>query len=221
MKILIVDDEWRVCRSIKRCLMREGYEVDIARNGEEALHLTTSEAYDLLLLDVLMPGLSGIDVCRELRKLKVDIPIIILSAKTETRDRVAGLDAGADDYLNKPFDCSELTARVRANTRRHRITGNNKLQVGDLELNLLTHTVLRGAERIEFTSTEYALIEVLMRNAGATVSISDIKEYAWPQDQPGSPNIVRVYINRVRGKIADSRVEIKTVRGVGYKLVEH
>ncbi|WP_297851767.1 response regulator transcription factor [uncultured Corynebacterium sp.] len=229
MKILVVDDEQAVRESLRRSLSFNGYDVALAQDGMQALELIESEQPDLTILDVMMPRLDGLDVCRELRSKGYDRPILMLTARDGVAERVAGLDAGADDYLPKPFALEELLARVRALLRRAQadaldptLGSSAELVFDDLHLDTVTRDVRRGDRRITLTRTEFALLELLMRNARRVLSRQTILEEVWGQDFPSSGNALEVYIGYLRRKTeagGEARL-IQTVRGVGYVLRE-
>lgn len=220
MRILLVEDERKVSNFIARALRENSYAVDVAENGEQALEMATEVAYDAILLDVRLPGLSGIQVCRELRQAGVETPILMLTARSLVEQRVEGLDAGADDYLTKPFALAELRARVRALIRRGFHKSPAKLRYGDLELDRHRRRAMRGSATIPLTSKEFALLEFLLERAPELVSRSEIVEHVWDSCFDSETNLVEVYINRLRHKIDQnpSTKLIHTVRGVGYRL---
>lgn len=222
MRILVVEDEQKIARFIRKGLTEEGYAVDIARDGEEAISFATYAPYDLIILDLLIPRVDGITVCRRLRESNLSVPILILTAKDSIEDRVTGLDAGADDYLVKPFAFAELLARIRALLRRPQSATSNILQISDLVLDLTKHRAERGGVPIELTSTEYALLEYLMRNPCQVLTRTQIMQHVWDYDFYGGSNIVDVYICYLRKKIDEthSKKLIKTIRGTGYTLCE-
>jgi heavy metal response regulator len=219
MRILVIEDEQKIANFIKRGLKEEGYAVDIASDGEQGhFHATTNE-YDLIVLDVMIPKIDGLTLCRKLREAKLTIPIMMLTAKDEVKSKVAGLDSGADDYITKPFAFEELLARIRVLLRRQKegqVT--TKLQVDDLVLDLLNHKVTRGTKEISLTAKEYALLEYLMRNAGTIVTRTMISEHVWDIHFDVSTNVIDVYINYLRTKIDGGQKKklIQTVRGRGY-----
>ena len=221
MRILVIEDEPKVASFIRRALQEESYAVDLCSDGAEGVEFAKDIPYDVVILDLMLPTLSGLDVLKQLRKAKVTTPIIILTARSEVNDRVTGLDAGADDYLTKPFSIEELLARVRARLRQ---TGNpmDVLQVDDLVLNPSTRLVTRGGQRIELTTKEYALLEYLMRNAGRVLTRAMITEHVWNLDFDTFTNVIDVYISYLRHKIdhGHSRRLIQTIRGSGYRLQE-
>lgn len=220
MRILIVEDDSRIARFIDKGLAEEGYAVDVASNGEDALLYTGSAPYDLVVLDLMLPRIDGITVCRRLRKQDVKIPILILTAKDSIEDRVTGLNAGADDYLVKPFAFAELLARVRALLRRPHMLGTDVLEVDDLTVDVARHSVERSDETIDLTPKEYSLLVYMMRNQGLVLSRTQIMEHVWNYDFYAGSNVVDVYVRYLRKKIDEGHDKklIKTVRGVGYTL---
>ncbi|MDK8667573.1 response regulator transcription factor [Corynebacterium marquesiae] len=229
MKILVVDDEQAVRESLRRSLRFNGYEVLTANDGLEAVETVRAENPELLILDVMMPNMDGLEVCRTLRSEGWDRPILVLTARDGVSDRVAGLDAGADDYLPKPFALEELLARVRSLVRRAAADSiaaeapvESKLSFEDLELDADTREVSRGGRAISLTRTEFALLQLLMENPRKVLSRSKILEEVWGYDFPTSGNALEVYIGYLRKKTegeSDARL-IHTVRGVGYVLRE-
>ena len=225
MKILVVDDERAVRESLRRALELEGYEIELAADGQEALQLleTNGDAQpDAVILDVLMPGVDGLDVCRRLRRSGNRVPVLVLTARDEIENRVAGLDAGADDYVTKPFALEELLARVRALLRRVSPGDDELLRFGDLELDPGTREVRRGGDPIELTRTEFALLELFMTNPRQVLTRSIIFERVWGYDFGFASNSLDVYIGYLRRKTeAGGKPRlIQTVRGVGYALRE-
>jgi len=220
MRILLVEDERKVASFIARALRENSYAVDVAETGEKALPLATDVTYDAILLDVRLPGMSGLEVCRELRQQGIEAPILMLTARGLVEQRVAGLDAGADDYLAKPFALAELLARVRALVRRGFHSGNAKLCYADLALDRHRRRATRGAEVIPLTAKEFALLELFLLHAPELVTRSEIIEHVWDRRFDSETNLVEVYINRLRQKIDENRAAklIHTVRGVGYRL---
>jgi len=219
MRILVVEDEKKIASFIRRGLKEEGYAVDVALDGEEGYRLICENDYDVILLDLMLPKLDGLTLCRQVRQDGVQTPIIMLTAKSAVADKVTGLDAGANDYLTKPFAFEELLARIRV-VLRPMGQPPTKLQVADLSLDLLTHTVTRNGREIPLSAKEFALLEYLMRNAGTVVSRTMIYEHVWDIDFDTSTNVIDVYINYLRNKI-DAGFEkklIHTVRGRGYML---
>ncbi|MCX5656645.1 MAG: response regulator transcription factor [Candidatus Omnitrophica bacterium] len=222
MRILIVEDEQKIANFLKRGLKEEGYAIDVASDGEEGHFLATTEEYDLIILDLMIPKIDGIGLCKKLREDKITAPIIILTVKDAVRDKVIGLDAGADDYLTKPFVFEELLARIRANLRKKDAGVTTKLQVGDLTLDLLIHKVMRGDKEIILTTKEYTLLEYLMRNAGTVVTRTMISEHVWDVNFDTFTNVIDVYINYLRNKVDHGYKKklIHTLRGRGYILKE-
>lgn len=219
MRILLVEDESRVASVVSRALRENSYTVDLAETGEKALEMAAQTPYDAILLDIRLPGLSGIEVCRKLRDAKVDTPILMLTARGLVEQRVEGLDAGADDYLTKPFAIDELLARVRALIRRR--TGDGRvLRYGHLELDRHRRRVTNAGRTISLTSKEFALLEFLLSRAPDIVPRSEIMEQVWDVQFDTETNLVEVYINRLRQKItgAGNSKLIHTVHGVGYCL---
>ena len=224
MRVLVVEDEARIARFLKKGLEEESYAVDIAPDGPAALDWVAGARYDIILLDVMLPGLSGFEVCRILRERGIAAPILMLTARDEIDDRVTGLDVGADDYLAKPFAFKELLARLRALTRRAGTSAlpQTVLKLGDLTLDTLTHRAQRGRRVIELTAKEYALLEYFLRNASLPLSRTLIRESIWGYDYYGASNVVDVYVRHLRQKL-EAHGEpslIHTVRGVGYKADE-
>ena len=223
MTIMVVDDEAAVRDALRRALELEGYDVELAADGAEALErLVDGARPDALLLDVLMPGVDGLEVCRRLRRSGSRLPVLMLTARAEVSDRVSGLDAGADDYLAKPFALQELLARVRALLRRSGAGESDVLRFADLELDPSTREVRRGGEEIELTRTEFSLLELFLRNPRQVLTRSLIFERVWGYDFGAGSNSLDVYVGYLRRKTeADGRPRlIHTVRGVGYALRE-
>ena len=224
MRILIVEDERKISSYVKRGLEEQGYAVDAAYTGSEGLDWAQATPYDLILLDIMLPEMDGITVCTELRRQGDRTPILMLTARDAVDDRVAGLDAGADDYLVKPFAMKELLARVRAMTRRPSNAPKSPvLQVADLSLDTLTHYVLRGDRKIKLTAKEFAVLECLMREPERVLTRTMIAEHVWNYDVFNQSNIVDVYIRNLRRKIDDDwdLKLIHTVRGAGYRISTH
>ena len=221
MRILVVEDEHKISMYVKRGLEEQGYAVDAAYNGADALDWAVAAPYDLIILDILLPKMDGLSVCEELRKRGDATPILMLTARDALDDRVAGLDAGADDYLVKPFAMKELLARVRALTRRLADAPKSPvIKVADLELDTLTHYVKRGDKSIKLTAKEYAVLECLMREPERVLTRTMIAEHVWNYDVFNQSNVVDVYIRNLRRKIDDG-FDIKlihTVRGAGYRI---
>lgn len=219
--MLIVEDDRRIAAYVKRGLEERGYAVDAASNGRDGLAWAGSGPYDLVLLDILLPGLNGLDVCRELRRQNSRLPILMLTARGSVDDRVAGLDAGADDYLVKPFSLKELLARMRALVRRSDGgAGSSLLSLADLSMDMLSRRVSRAGREIELTAKEYAVLECLLREPERVLSRDAIAEHVWSYDVYNQSNVVDVYIRNLRRKIDDGHEQklIQTVRGAGYRL---
>ncbi len=222
MRILVVEDEKKVARFIQQALEEERHTVDVAYDGERGLSMAESQAYDLLILDVMLPKKNGLDVTREFRAHRGATPILMLTAKTATGDKVAGLDSGADDYLTKPFAVAELLARVRSLLRRGSSEKSTTLKVADLELDTVSHRARRAGHPIELTTKEYALLEYLLRNKDRVLSRSVIAEHIWDYHFDTGTNLIDVYINHLRNKIDSGfpKKLLHTVRGVGYVIRE-
>ena len=220
MRLLLVEDDPRITRFVAKGLREQSYAVDIAANGDDALYQAEINAYDLIVLDVMIPVRDGFAVCRELRKSGQRVPILMLTARDAVADRVTGLDAGADDYLTKPFEFRELLARLRALSRRSAEIRAPKLTVGDLVLDTAAQTVTRGGNQIPITTKEYALIEFLARNAGRVVGRAEIAEHVWDENFDPFSNLIEVYVNRLRRKIDAGSAQplLHTRRGAGYIL---
>jgi DNA-binding response OmpR family regulator len=220
MRILIVDDDQKLCDVLKRGLEEESYAVDCVYNGEDGEYYAENTAYDLIVLDVMMPKKNGIDVCRNLRKKGINISILMLTAKDAVEDRVKGLDTGADDYLIKPFSFDELLARVRALFRRDGVSKTPELKVGDLSLDTATREVRWNQNLLDLTAKEYAILEYMMRNPNAVITRQMIEEHAWNYDLDSISNLVDVYIRRIRQKIdpEQGKKVIQTIRGAGYRI---
>jgi DNA-binding response OmpR family regulator len=220
MRILIVEDDQSLHRIILRRLKEEGYMVDGCYDGEDGLYYMTNEEYDSIILDWMLPKKDGVIVLREFRNLGHETPVLMLTAKDSIMDRVAGLDAGADDYLTKPFAFDELLARIRALLRRHNNVKENKLQLGDLVMDLPKHTVHRGDKEIHLTSKEYALLQYFLSNQEQVLTRSQIADHVWDYDFDYDSNVVDVYVRYLRNKI-DKGFDvplIHTVRGYGYVM---
>lgn len=220
MRILLVEDESKVAGFVARALREQSYAVDVAESGERALELSAQYTYDLILLDIRLPGINGIQVCRELRNAGVETAILMLTARGLVEHRVEGLDAGADDYLQKPFALAELHARVRALLRRSFKKGGASLRYADLVLDRHRRSVTRANQPISLTSKEFALLEFLLLHSSETVGRTEIVEHVWDQHFDSETNLVEVYINRLRQKVDSNCVTklIHTIRGIGYRL---
>ena len=220
MRALVVEDEVKMAALIRRGLVEEGYAADVARTGEEALWMARATPYDAIVLDVMLPGRNGLEVCRSLRESGVWSPILMLTARDGVEDKVSGLDSGADDYLSKPFSFAELLARLRALTRRGPSERPAVLEVGTLRLDPATRQAWRGEAEVDLSTKEFALLETFMRNPGHVLTRLDLLEHVWDYGYENRSNVVDVYVRYLRAKIdrpfgADS---IETVRGVGYRL---
>ena len=223
MDVLIVEDDTRVARLVARALAEAGHRVDVAHDGLAGLERGETGIYDLIVLDVMLPHLDGLAVCRQLRRGGVRSAILMLTARDAVADRVRGLDAGADDYLVKPFALEELLARVRALARRaSEGVADDVLRVGDLELDLGSYVARRGGRTIDLTAKEFALLRYLMRNAGRVLTKAQITDHVWGYDSEAASNVVEIYIHYLRDKIdrGFARPLIRTVRGVGYVIKE-
>jgi len=220
MRALVVEDEVKMAALIRRGLVEEGYAADVARTGEEALWMARATSYDAIVLDLMLPGRHGLDVCRELRESGVWSPILILTASDAVGDRVNGLDSGADDYLSKPFSFAELLARLRALTRRGVADRPAIVQVGSLRLDPATRQVWRGDVEIELAAKEFALLETFMRRAGDVLTRLELLEHAWDYGYENRSNVVDVYVRYLREKIDRpfGLDALETVRGAGYRL---
>jgi DNA-binding response OmpR family regulator len=220
MRILIVEDNRSLNQSLRLSLEEDGHAVDSSFDGSEGQYLAEITPYDAIVLDIMLPGKNGLEVCRELRRNGNRTPVLMLTARDTIEDRVTGLDSGADDYLVKPFALPELRARLRALFRREAPEKTGLLQVGDLVLDPATHEVKRGGQAIELTAKEYALLEYFMRNPGRLISREMAEQHVWDYDFEGVSNVIDVYIRRLRRKL-DDPFEVKlleTVRGAGYRL---
>lgn len=222
MKILLVEDEHKIAASIKKGLEQETYIVDMAFDGTTGLDLALSEEYDVIILDRLLPEMDGVEICRNVRKNSIHTPILFLTARGQLSDKVEGLDAGADDYLVKPFAFEELLARIRALARRPRNSIGSVLKVGDLSLDTNTFEVKRGEIVIQLSQKEFALLEYLMRHPDRTLKKEQIINHVWEYDADVLPNSVEVYIGYLRNKIDRPfrKQLIHTIRGFGYKIGE-
>lgn len=222
MRLLIVEDERKIADSVALGLRAERFAVDVAYDGSEGRKMAAQHQYDLLILDLMLPGMGGTDLLRSVRETNSHVPILILTAMSGTAEKVKHFEAGADDYLTKPFAFAELLVRVKALLRRGSVSRANRLQVADLELDRLSQTARRAGQKIELTSKEYGLLEYLMSNAGRVLSRTMIIEHVWDQSFEGLTNIVDVYVRHLRQKIDDpfEHKLLKTIRGAGYTLSE-
>ena len=222
MRILLVEDEEKVARFVARGLKAERYAVDIASDGNAGLEFVRAYPYDLIVLDLNLPGIPGTELLTHIRKSHANVPVLILTARDDINDKVANFEAGADDYLTKPFSFAELLVRVKALLRRGPVTTSTILRVADLELDRVVHKVRRGNASVELTAKEFSLLEYLMTNAGRVLSRTMIVEHVWDQSFEGLTNIVDVYLRQLRKKIDDGheRKLFRTVRGVGYSITE-
>jgi heavy metal response regulator len=220
MRILLVEDEEKVSSFIVRGLSAESFAVDTAPDGRKGLELAMTYNYDLIILDLMLPGLNGTEVLRRIRRADHRVPILMLTARDAVADKVEHLEAGADDYLTKPFAFAELMARIKALLRRGSVDRPSVLRVADLEVDRLSQQVRRASRRIELTAKEYALLEYLIANAGRVLSRTMIIDHVWDQSFDGATNIVDVYVRHLRNKVDDGHEAklIRTVRGVGYKI---
>jgi two-component system OmpR family response regulator len=220
MRVLVVEDETRMAKLIRQGLEEEAYAVDVVADGAEALDWVRSVSYDLVVLDIMLPGMDGLSLCHELRSMGYTMPVLMLTARDTLDDKVAGLDSGADDYLVKPFAIQELTARLRALTRRDGPNKSVELLVGDLSLNTATKRAQRGSRVIELTAKEYAFLELLMRHVDQVLTRDQIIDHIWDIDFDSESKLIEVYIHALRKKIdADADMKmIQTVRGLGYRI---
>lgn len=220
MRILLVEDEEKVSRFIVRGLEAERFAVDAVFDGDSGLEMASTYTYDLIILDLMLPGMSGTGVLRHIRRANDHVPILVLTARDAVADKVEHFEAGADDYLTKPFAFAELLVRVKALLRRGAVSRTSLLRVADLELDRLSQQVKRAGQRIDLTAKEYALLEYLMLNAGRVLSRTMIIEHVWDQSFDGATNIVDVYVRHLRNKVDNphQRKLIRTVRGLGYVI---
>jgi len=222
MRVLVVEDEHRIAHALQKGLEQERYAVDVAYTGTEGYDLASTEDYNLIILDIMIPGLDGITVCKKLREEKIHTPILLLTAKGQIENKVKGLDAGADDYLTKPFSFEELLARVRALSRRKGTEIQSTLIVDDLTMNIKRFEVKRGKISVSLTNKEFSLLEFFMSKKGTIVTKDQIIQHVWNFDADILPNTVEVYVKKLRDKIdngfPNKKQLIKTVRGFGYRL---
>lgn len=222
MKVLVVEDDRKITSFVKKALKEQGFLVDTCQNGDEGYALASGQAYDVILLDIMLPGRDGLSILRGLREKKITVPVILLTARSALQERVEGLNLGADDYLSKPFYIEELLARIHAVTRRATGDQLSLMQVGQLTVNLITREVMLGKEKVDLTVREFSLLELLMRSPGRVFTRTQILEHVWGYDFDPQTNVVDVYVRRLRSKvdlILDEPL-IETVRGVGYRLIK-
>ena len=220
MKVLLVEDDRKIASFVRKGLKEQGFVVDFCDDGDDGFYLATSQPYDVILLDIMLPGRDGLSILRQLRERKNTVPVILLTARSAMQERVEGLNLGADDYVIKPFFVEELLARIHAVTRRATGESLSLLQAGAVTVNLLTREVRVGEEPVELTAREFSLLELLLRAPGRVLTRTQILEHVWGYDFDPQTNVVDVYVRRLRNKIdanAD-RPLIETVRGVGYRL---
>ena len=222
MKVLLIEDDRKISSFIKKGLKEQGFLVDACENGDDGYALASEQAYDVLVLDIMLPGRDGLSILRGLREKKNTIPVILLTARSALQERVEGLNLGADDYLSKPFYMEELLARIHAVTRRASGDQLSLLQAGTLTVNLITREVRVGKEKVELTTREFSLLELLMRSPGRVFSRTQILDHVWGYDFDPQTNVVDVYVRRLRSKVdlTPDAPLIETVRGVGYRLIK-
>lgn len=220
MRVLVVEDDVKMAGLLRRGLTEEGLSVDVAQSGDDALWMAAATEYDAIVLDVMLPGINGFTVCRRLRESGTWTPVLMLTARDAVEDRIAGLDAGADDYLAKPFSFAELLARLRALARRAPVERPTVLEVGDLRLDPATREVWRGKTEVALSSKEFALLETFMRRPGEVLSRYQLLEHCWGYEYENRSNVVDVYVRYLREKIDRpfGRTSIETVRGAGYRM---
>lgn len=224
MRVLVIEDEHKIANAIKKGLHREAYAVDAIYDGTEGYDMASVEQYDVIILDIMLPGMDGIEICKKLREQKVHTPILMLTAKGQIEDKVVGFNSGADDYLTKPFAFAELSVRIRALTRRPQKTTGAVLSISDLTVDTVNFEVRRAGQKIRLSNKEYALLEYLMRNKDRTVTKEQIISHVWDYDADVLPNSAEVYIRHLRQKIDEpfGKPLIHTIKGFGgYKLSEH
>jgi len=220
MKVLLVEDDRKILSFIKKGLKEQGFVVETCENGDDGYKLASEQAYDVLVLDIMLPGRDGLSILRGLREKKINLPVILLTARSALQERVEGLNLGADDYLNKPFYMEELLARINAVARRASGDQLSLMQIGTLTVNLITREVKLGKEKVELTVREFNLLELLMRSPGRVFTRTQILEHVWGYDFDPQTNVVDVYVRRLRSKVdinPDAQL-IETVRGVGYRM---
>jgi DNA-binding response OmpR family regulator len=222
MKVLLVEDDRKILSFVKKGLKEQGFLVDACENGDDGYELASGQPYDVVVLDIMLPGRDGLSILRALREEKNAVPVILLTARSALQERVEGLNLGADDYLSKPFYMEELLARIQAVSRRAAGEPMSLMRVGDLVVNLITREVTAGKEKVELTSREFSLLELLMRSPGRVFTRTQILEHVWGYDFDPQTNVVDVYVRRLRSKV-DLRPDaplIETVRGVGYRMIK-
>ncbi len=222
MRILVIEDDRRISNVIKKGLTEEGFAVDSAFDGEEGQYLAESENYDLIILDIMLPKIDGLTICKELRAKSIKSPVLMLTAKTTVEDRVAGLDSGADDYLAKPFAYIELRSRAHALIRRSKSDTSTVLKVSDLEVDPLKHKASKGGKPIDLTQKEFSVLELLLRHKDEVITRTMITEHVWDYNFDSMSNVVDVFVSALRRKIDKNKRTslIHTVHGVGYKISE-
>jgi DNA-binding response OmpR family regulator len=222
MKVLLVEDDRKILSFVKKGLTEQGFVVDACENGDDGYDLASGQAYDVLVLDIMLPGRDGLSILRGLREKKITVPVILLTARSALQERVEGLNLGADDYLSKPFYMEELLARIHAVTRRASGNQLSLMQAGRLIVNLITREVTLGEDKVDLTMREFALLELLMRSPGRVFTRTQILEHVWGYDFDPQTNVVDVYIRRLRSKIdvCPDQPLIETVRGVGYRMIK-
>jgi DNA-binding response OmpR family regulator len=222
MRLLLIEDEDKVAAFVKRGLVAERYAVDVCRDGTQGLEFAQSYSYDLIILDLMLPGIDGTTVLKRIRSVDHKVPVLILTARDAVQDKVSNFEAGADDYLTKPFAFAELQVRVKALLRRGPVNRSSTVRLADLELDRLSQQVKRAGKRVDLTSKEYALLEYLLSNPGRVLSRNMIIEHVWDESFDGLTNVVDVYIRHLRKKVDDGHKTklIHTVRGVGYTVHE-
>jgi len=220
VKVLIVEDEKKIASFVRKGLEAQGFVVEVSPHGDEGFMLATTRPYDVVILDIMLPGKDGLSILRNLRERKLALPVILLTARSELNERLEGLNLGADDYLTKPFHIEELIARLHAVTRRAAGTNQSILAVADLTMNLLTRKVTRAGQTVELTAREFSLLEHLMRSPGRVLTRVEICERVWDYNFDPGTNLVEVYVQRLRKKVDGDALQklIETIRGVGYRI---
>jgi two-component system, OmpR family, response regulator len=222
MNVLLIEDDRKITSFIKKALKEQGFVIESCENGDDGYELASRQAYDLILLDIMLPGRDGLSILRRLREKKINVPVILLTARSALRERVEGLNLGADDYLSKPFYIEELLARIHAVTRRASGDSMSLMQVGPLTVNLLAREVALGKDKVELTVREFSLLELLMRSPGRVFTRTQILEHVWGYDFDPQTNVVDVYVRRLRSKVDlnPNAPLIETIRGVGYRMMK-